>query len=90
MPGDESSADLFEDDQDLEQAAQQMFEEEEDEDLARMVEGVEATPIESLPGWVFRSEILQLTYVCDYLPRFDLNAGKTWVYPNNMSHRDYQ
>ena len=60
MPGDESSADLFEDDQDLEQAAQQMFEEDDDEDLARMMEGAEATPIESLPGWVFGSEILQL------------------------------
>merc|ERR1719341_1921902 len=24
------------------------------------------------------------------LPGFDLNAGRTWVYPNNMSHRDYQ
>ena len=60
MPGDESSADLFEDDQDLEQAAQQMFEEEDDEDLARMMEGAEATPIESLPGWVFGREIFEL------------------------------
>ena len=54
MPGDESGVDLFEDDEELEQAAQQMFDEEndEEEELVRMMEEVEATPIESLPGWV--------------------------------------
>ena len=57
MPGgDGSGVDIFEDDEELEQAAQQMFEEEngEEEDLVRMMEEVEATPIESLPGWVSR------------------------------------
>ena len=54
MPGDESGVDLFEDDEELEQAAQQMFDEgnDEEEELVRMMEEVEATPIESLPGWV--------------------------------------
>ena len=50
MPGgDESGGDLFEDDEELEQAAQLLFEEE-NVDLARVMEEVEATPIESLPG----------------------------------------
>ena len=66
MPGDESNFDLFEDDLELEQAAERMFEEEntaaaegltvendrEEEDLVRMMEEVEATPVESLPGLV--------------------------------------
>ena len=66
MPGDESNFDLFEDDLELEQAAERMFEEEntaaaeeltvendeEEEDLVRMMEEVEATPVESLPGFV--------------------------------------
>ena len=66
MPGDESNFDLFEDDLELEQAAKRMFEEEntaaaegltvendeEEEDLVRMMEEVEATPVESLPGLV--------------------------------------
>ena len=57
MPGgDESGGDLFEDDEELEQAAERMFEEEngEEEALVRMMEEVEATPIENLPGWVSR------------------------------------
>ena len=66
MPGDESNFDLFEDDLELEQAAERMFEEEniagasegltveneEEEELVRMMEEVEATPVESLPGLV--------------------------------------
>ena len=69
MPaGDESNFDLFEDDLELEQAAESMFEEEniavgaigglaaendeEEENLVRMMEEVEATPVESLPGLV--------------------------------------
>ena len=66
MPGDESNFDLFEDDLELEQAAERMFEEEniaagdglaaendeEEENLVRMMEEVEATPVESLPGLV--------------------------------------
>ena len=52
MPGGESAGDLFEDDEELEQ----MFDEEngEEEELVWMMEEVEATPIESLPGWVSR------------------------------------
>ena len=50
MPGDESGGDLFEDDEELEQ----LFDEENggEEDLVKMMEEVEATPVESLPGWV--------------------------------------
>ena len=63
MPGgDESGGDLFEDDEELEQAAQLLFEEE-NVDLARVMEEVEATPIESLPGWV--SPNLENQSYCD-------------------------
>ena len=66
MPGDTSGVDLFEDDEELEQAAQRMFDEENDEgeeELVRMMEEVEATPIESLPGWV--SPNLENQSYCD-------------------------
>ena len=26
----------------------------------------------------------------EVLPGFDVNAGRTWIYPSNMSHRKYQ
>ena len=26
----------------------------------------------------------------EILPGFDVDAGRTWIYPSNMSHRNYQ
>ena len=64
MPGgDESGGDLFEDDEELEQAAQLLFEEE-NVDLVRVMEEVEATPIENLPGWVSRVVTLEHESYC--------------------------
>ena len=88
MPGgDESNFDLFEDDPELEQAAERMFEEEniavgdglaadndeEEENLVRMMDEVEATPVETLPGLVFiyssYSDLILIVFkVSSYLP----------------------